>query len=143
MAEVLTPIIGYGGEFAISTDGGSTYTSVGQVEDLTPPGAKTKDVDVSYIQMSQPWRLFKAGLADGGTCKFKIIFKHTDYYTLFGQIRVDNYFKATFSDLGTTASTLVFQGFLAGISNEFPMDDKVMADFEIKVSGKPTFTKGT
>jgi Lambda phage tail tube protein, TTP len=143
VAEVTTPIIGYGFEFAYSTDGGTTYVTFGEIEDLVPPGGKCKDVDISYVQMSAPWRLFMAGLADGEESTFKLIFTHTKYAFILTNIRVNLKFKITYSDLGTSASTTVFFGYVNGIKNVVPLDDKVMCDVSIKVSGAPVFTAGT
>ncbi len=143
MPEVTMPIIGYGFEFAMSTDGGTTYVTVGEVEDITAPGVKVKDVDISYIQMSTPYRIFQPGLADAEEATFKLIFQHTKYATLLTNVRVMNMWKITFSDLGTAASTLVFTGYINGMKTPVPMDDKVTVDVTIKISGKPVFTAGT
>ena len=143
MAEFLSPIAGYGFDFLMSTNGGTTYTTFGEVEDLVPPGGKCKDIDISYVQMTVPWRLFMAGLADGEESTFKLIFSHTNYATILANIRASNMFKILYSDLGSTASSVVFSGFINGIKNVVPLDDKVMVDVSIKVSGKPTFVAGS
>jgi len=134
--------IGYGCDFKMSVGGGG-YNTVGQVTDLNLPDFKAKDVDNSNIQMANPWRSFQSGLVDPGMVKFKLIFKKSDYNTLFSNIRVSNNFQIVFSDIVSTASILQFAGYISGLDGAAPLDDKIELSVTIKLSGLPAFTQGT
>jgi hypothetical protein len=137
------PFLGYGCDLLLSTDGGSTYNTVGSVQDLNFPDLKATDVKTSSIQMALPWHTFQPGMGDGGTIKFKLFYAKTQYNTLLTAFRKSYNWKIVFSDLVSTASTLVFAGYLNDLSGPMPLDDAIMVDGTIKVSGAPTFTPGT
>lgn len=137
------PYIGYGADILLSTDGGNTYNTFGQVTKIIAPAIKVGDQQVSYLQMANPWHLFIAKLADGGQAKFGLLYSKTNYNTILTNIRVSNNFKIIFPDIVTTASTLVWAGYINEIPQELPLEEVVMGEIGIKVSGKPTFTQGT
>lgn len=141
--------IGYGCDIQISTNGGSSYATFGQVTELNLPNFKVKDVDTSNIQMANPWRSFQGGLIDGDVIKFKLIFAKANYNTVLSNIRLSQVagqnvmFKFIFSDIVTTASTLVVSGYINGLGGMVPLDDMITCDVSLKVSGQPAFTQGT
>ena len=137
-------IIGYGSDFQRSTDGNS-YTTVGQVTDIVPPKMKATEIQHSNLQSPSGFHEFRAGMRDGGSGTFKILFKKTDYNTVFADwsTATTRYWKWIISDLVSTNSTLAFQGFVSEIGHLNPMDDKVEAELTIKVTGVVTFTQGT
>lgn len=130
--------IGYGCDLQFNS------VSVGSVVDMNGPGIKAKDVDVSFIQMADVWRRFQAGLADGGEITFTLIYDKVKYNTLLTtNFRVLGTWTIIFSDVVSTASTEAMSGYINGISKKFPLDDMIVVDVTIKVSGKATFTQGT
>lgn len=137
------PFIGYGADIQISTNGGVSYSTFGSVTKITAPDIKCGDVDVSYIQMATPWHLFIAKLGDGGQARFGLIYKQSNFNTVLANIRVANNFKIVLPDLGVTASTLVFAGYINAVPIDLPLEELVMSEIGIKVSGQPTFTQGT
>jgi hypothetical protein len=139
-------ILGFGCDLVYSTNGGSSYTTFGQISDFQLPQIDVHDVDTSNIEMVNPWRTFQPGLIDGKVLKFKMIFAKANYNTVLNNLRLNgaNYlFKIVFSDINTTASTFVFSGYLRMLGGAAPLDDMITCDIEIKVSGQPTFTPGT
>ncbi len=143
MTQPAGPFIGYGADFMLSTDGGSTYLTVGHCIDVSAPDIKTGAADASYVQMPAPWHQKVAKLADGGQASFKLIWNPTSYGTLLAQIRIMRYWKLVFPDLGSTASTLVFQGFLASFGSPVPLEDLIVVDATVEVTGQPVFVAGT
>ena len=140
----MAPILGYGSQIQYSTNGGVSYNSaIGQVHEIVLPNPTTNDVDISYIGMGAPWRLFMAGLSNPGDAELKILFDKTVFATLYAIIRVTEYWKMTYSDLGLTASTLVWAGYIKDITQEQPLDAVCMANFKMKVTNQPIFTPGT
>lgn len=129
--------IGYGCDLQFNA------VTVGSVVEINGPTFKVKDVDTSNIQMSQPFRTFQAGLADGGDVTFTLIYAKANFNTLYNNLRTSGTWLIIFSDLVSTASQLSMSGFLSGLSGKFPLDDMIVFDCTVKVSGKPTFTQGT
>jgi predicted secreted protein len=144
MSVASSSIIGYGSDFQRSTDG-SSYATVGQVTDIVPPKSKATSINQTNLLSPSGSMEFRAGLRDGGTATFKILFKKTDFATLQTDYSTGTtrYWKVVFSDLASTASTLAFAGFIEELGTPMPMDDKVEAEVQIKVSGVVTFTSGT
>jgi hypothetical protein len=137
-------ILGCGSQIQFSSDGGTTYgAAIGQVLDIVLPNVTAKDVDISFVGMAGAFRLFQAGLCNGGDCTLKIIFDKTVFASLYGIIRVTKFWKMTYSDLVITASTLVFQAYIKDVTQTQPLDDKCEADFKMKVTNAPIFTAGT
>ena len=137
--------IGLGADFAMSTDGGSTYNSLGHIVDVIDgPEAEAEDKDVSYLQQPDASMRFAAGLINEGECKIKIFWSASNFATARAQIRTANYWKVTWNDkVSATNSTLVFQGFLKRLGNSVPLKDNMITDLTVKVSGPPTFTQAT
>jgi len=140
-----TTYIGFGSDLGRSTDG-SSYASVGNCQEITPPDSKASDKDISYVQMAAPWRQFQPGMIDPGECTFKLIYEKTRYALLFADFsaRATRYWRVAFPDvLTTTGSTLNFQGYVNGLSEPMAIDDEVVVECKIKVSGQVTFTQAT
>lgn len=137
------PFLGFGCDFQLSTNGGSTYASVGSVVDITVAGFKAGDVQTTSIQLTTPWHTFQAKLGDGGVIKFKLIYQKTQYQTILNNFRVNNLFKLIFSDVNVTASTLVISGYINEIPITLPLEDMIVTEVSVKVSGQPVFTPGT
>lgn len=143
-------IIGYGCNIQISSDGGSTYANLGTIEDFDLPSIKATIIRVSNIQQSNKWHQKRGGMIDGGDLKFKMFFLKADYATILGYVGADQIvagtntkIKITFSDLGVTASTAVFNGFVAEMAGVAPLDDKIMCNMSVAINGIITFTAGT
>lgn len=138
-------LIGYGCDLQISTNGGSSYSSLGEIEEFDMPDIKATDVRVSNIEMGTPWHQWMPGLLDAETIKFKLIFRKATYNTLATQFATrSNYlFRIVFSDLNVTASTYVNNGYFNAMGGVAPLDDKIMVNGQIRQNGIPTFTAGT
>jgi Lambda phage tail tube protein, TTP len=139
-------ILGFGCDLLYSTNGGGSYTTFGQITEFDLPDIEIHDVDTSNIEMANAWRTFQPGLIDGKTVKFKLIFAKAQYNAILGQLRNfgSNFlFKIVFSDVVSTASTGVFAGYIRMMGGAAPLDDQIVCNVEIKISGILTFTPGT
>jgi hypothetical protein len=135
--------IGYGADFQLSTNGGTSYATFGQIARITLPDVRCGDVDASYIQMPSPWHVFIAKLGDGGQARFALLYNKANFATVLANVRVANNFKVVLPDLNITSSTLVFAGYINAVPLELPLEDLAMGEVGVKVSGAPTFTQGT
>jgi hypothetical protein len=136
--------IGFGFDYQLSTNGGASYASLGSIRDIGLPEHEGTKIDKSFIQQSNKWMLKRPGLIDPGESTFQLIFDKTTYPTILTNINVDgNNFKVVYSDLGVTASTETFGGFIRKVSRPVPMDGLFIITVTVTVSGIPTFTAGT
>ena len=138
--------IGYGSD--LQTDLSGSMISAGSVVEFTPPPLKVKDVDVSYTQMAQAWRQFQAGLVDGGELKFTLVYAFvatggtTNYTMLLAKVRTTGNWNCVFNDKGANVnnSVLAFSGYVNAMPWKYPLDDMIVIDVQVKVSGAFTFT---
>lgn len=132
----------YGITFAYSTDGGSTYTSVGEVTDISPPSI-SKDVIETTNHGSSGIKTYLGSLVDYGECSVTFNYDPdgTDDAAVRGLATSANsdasIFKITYSDDGT--STEEFSGHVISFETEAPMDGVLSATVGIKVTGSVTY----
>jgi hypothetical protein len=138
--------LGYGTDIAYSTNLVSpSYTSLAQIEDVTGPDEKIADVRKTALLSPNATHEYRPGLIDPGGCKFKFIFAATNKATIKALFysRATVLFKITYPDGASVSSTDVFQGYINGYGGEVPIENNIMADVSIKVTGAVTFTAGS
>jgi len=137
--------IALGADIAMSTDGGNTYTTLGNVVDVLDSGdADVQDEDVSYLQQPDASMRFAPGLINEGEYKFKIYWNAAKYASARAQIRTSNYFKITWPDkINATNSTELVQGYIKKLGKSLPIKGNMITDIAIKISGQPAFTQAT
>lgn len=128
-------MIGYGSTFGIDPAGGTSFTTLGEVTNITPPSDSIDVVDVTHMQSPNRTREFLAGLRDPGTASFEINFvPGSASDDLIQQVR----------DAGTVvscritfpnAATWTFDGLLTGYEPAVPNEDKLSATVSFKVTG--------
>ena len=135
MAVATGPFIGFGCDLGDSATN-SGYASVGHIVDIDGPDAKVGEVDISYVQMANAWKLFIAKLIDGGTVKFKLEWRESTYAHVLGLLRTAYFFQITMPDTGGVAgSTITFQGYYSALPLTMHLEDMIVSEVEIKVSG--------
>tara|TARA_B100000519_G_C14242150_1_gene437848 strand:+ start:153 stop:590 length:438 start_codon:yes stop_codon:yes gene_type:complete len=141
---------GYGVVFSISTDGGSTYSAIGDITDLTPPTI-SKDTIETTSHGTSGIRTYVGGLVDFGEVSVTVNLdpdvadagakNHVDFRTL-AKTANDNptlqKFKIEYADGGSSIDT--FSGIVTSYEASAPMDGVLSATFTIKVSGEVTYT---
>ena len=128
-------MIGYGSTFGIDPAGGTSFTLLGEVTNITPPSDSIDVVDVTHMQSPNRTREFLAGLRDPGTASFELNFvPGSASDDLIQQVR----------DAGTVvscritfpnAATWTFDGLLTGYEPAVPNEDKLTATVSFKVTG--------
>lgn len=66
--------IGYGSQFQYSLDGGSTWTTLAEVKDITPPSDTVDIFDGTHMASPDRTKEFVEGLSDPGECSFEMNF---------------------------------------------------------------------
>lgn len=140
----MTKIHGYGITLGYDLAGGTSYTTVGQLYDIAPPGMSRDAIDVTDHSSTDRWREFIKGLKDGGEVTLSVWYDPVnatqDFSTgvladLDEDITVPNWL-ITFPDVASTTWTI--PGFVTDASPAVPLDDGMSMDVTVKVSGKPT-----
>lgn len=128
----------------------STYTTIGQVRDISGPGVTADQVEVSH--RDNTFRLYRAGMRDGGELTFDVVFdpdlaSHdptvaNSLYDLLVDGTVAT-FRVTYPGASTATTTATFSGFVSGFEITSPMEDGLTADVTIKISGAITWAHVT
>lgn len=130
--------IGYGAAFAVSTDGGSTYTALAEVTNITPPSDNLDIIDATNMDSANATREFIVGLNDPGECALEMNFipgSTADQKIIqIRDAREAVYCRITFPN----AVVWTFLGILTGYEPAIPTDDKMTATVTFKVTGSYT-----
>lgn len=128
-------MIGYSSFFHISRNGGSTWTEIAEVFDITPPSDTVDQVDVTHMQSPNRRREFISGLSDPGSASFEMNFVPGSASDLLIQeIRGTGeqvLCRITFPN----AVTWQFTGQIESYEPAIPTEDKMTASVSFKVSG--------
>jgi hypothetical protein len=136
MATAVT--IGYGASFEVSTDGGSVYTELAEIINITPPSDSLDIIDATNMDSTNATREFIVGLNDPGECSLEMNFipgsAADQKIVQIRDARVAVYCKITFPN----AVVWTFLGILTGYEPAIPVDDKMTATVTFKVTGSYT-----
>lgn len=124
--------------------GGSSYTDIGQIFEITPPGISRTSIDVSEHDNTDAWMEFIKGMKDPGELTFGVVYDpalgtHDATTGILSDWDEDSTipnWRVTFPDAGATVWT--FPGFQTNTSPGTPLDDKMTMNVTVKVSSKPT-----
>ena len=129
--------IGHGTTFQLGT---ATFA---QVDEINAPEIEVDDVEITNMDSDDGYKEYIPGLIDGGSIGITLIFDAGDT-TGQGTIKTKVDARATeaFTLTLPTATGAVWtgNGYLKGMSQPVPKDDKIMIETEMKVTGKPTLT---
>lgn len=134
-------MIGHGSTFERSSDGtsGGAFSTVGEVTSITPPGMSRDTPEATHMGSPEKWREFIAGLKDGGEVAVEVNFVPGNATTTsaLSDLNTDTagYYKITFPD----DTEWGFAAFMTGIEPGDPIDDRMVATFTFKLTGKPAF----
>lgn len=131
-------IMGAGTIFSVSTDGGSTYTALAEVNSISPPSDNIDIIDATSMDSANRTREFIVGFRDPGNCTLEMNFipgNAGDQKLI--QIRdaaVAVYCKIVYPN----SVTWTFLALLTGYEPQVPTDDKMSATVTFKVTGSYT-----
>lgn len=131
--------------YADTIDG--SYTSLGEISDLTPPSITKDIIETTNHGSTNGVKTYIGGLVDNGEASVTVNYDPEDAAhtavrnlakTAHEATSALKFFKFTFANSG--ASTEAFQGIVTGFEQSAPIDDKLSATFTIKVTGEVTYT---
>lgn len=129
----------FGTKWAISTDGGTTFTPVADVTNIEVLAIKADTIEATSHDSTGHWREFVGGLKDAGELSMDINYDPAVHGTIFSNIGgAPIKQKITLTDVG--AHVVAFNGIITGLKAQAPYDDKLTAVVTVKVSGAPTIT---
>lgn len=140
MADIgYTTAVGYG-----DTQGGS-YSDIANIVEATLPDVEIKDVDFTNMQSASYFMEFIPGMGNAGEIEVKLLFEKTQQDTLYSLVRVTKWWRINFplASGETTPSNWKCQGYLKGLKNLNPLDDKMELTCKMKLTGKPVWAKGS
>ena len=135
---------GHDVDLSWASDGGTVYTTIAQVIDLSGAGYSRNAIDSTTRDNTANWRTFLKGFKDAGEVSLGLAFdpslaSHgTGTAGLLSDFDDDSTipnFRITFPD----ATTWTFAGFLTSFEPSEPLDDLLTADVTVKLSGDPTY----
>lgn len=135
---------GYGVTLEYDLAGGTSWSTLVQVREITPPGISRTSIEHTAHDSTTAWKEFLKGLKDGGEITFMVSYDPVagshDFSTgilsdLDDDTTIPNW-RLTFPDTGTTQWT--FRGFVTSATPATPIDDNMTCSFTVKVALKPT-----
>lgn len=131
---------GVGAQFKRSADdsSGSTYTAIGEVNNITGPNMSRETIDTTALDTAGGYRTFIPSFRDAGEINLDLNFDRDNYISFKDDFESSDlvYYQIVFPDTGAT--TFEFSGYVTGLSNAIPKDDKITVTATIKISGQVT-----
>jgi hypothetical protein len=125
---------------------GAVWTTVAQVRDLSGPALAGDQIEVSH--RDSRFRRYVGGMLDGGEVTFEIVFDpdHASHdptladsmysYAESGEVAD---FRITFPGVGAATTTATFSAFVSNFEINAPLEDGLMADMTLKITGSITW----
>lgn len=127
--------IGYGSKFSIDPAGGTSFTDLGEVFNITPPSDSFDMIDATHMQSPNRDREFIIGLNDPGEASFEMNFvPGSASDILIRQVKAARE-AVTCRITFPNAATWTFDGLLMTYEPAVPNEDKMTATVTFKVSG--------
>lgn len=139
----------YGAKMQVNAnDDGSTYVDISQVITAKGPNISIGKTKATHLESANATLDFDPGMVDPGTVSFQCHFTKAQLSTLYGYIRAKKYWRVVLPLISgeSTASRWTVYGFISSYGTEIPDPESnghVTMDFELTLSGKPTWTSGT
>ena len=127
-----------------STLAGSTVGTIGQILKISIPTVEADAIDISTMDSTDKWQSFIPGMINAGQLDVDLAYYKTDAKIILDEIggTVETW-TITLNDetsVLTSPSTFACSGYIKGVGNAIPFEDKVTSTITIKLSGAPTFT---
>lgn len=122
---------------AADTASVTTWTPVGQIEDIAPPSLEADDIETSNMSNTDRVKRFRAGWLDSGEVEVSSQYAKAVYAALLALVRVKRAWRITFDD---TSPITIDDSYIKSLQPPVDREGIAMTDFTIKVSGPITFT---
>jgi predicted secreted protein len=129
-----TPVSGVGAVF------NRNAVPVGFVRNITGPDLTRDTIDVTSIDSTGGYREFIGGFRDGGEFTFEMLFTLEGYDPMKDDFESADLQSYTLVLPDSNNTTFAFSGLVTGMSLAVPMDDAIMSNVTIKISGQVTIT---
>jgi predicted secreted protein len=128
----------------IDMAGGTSYTEIGQIIDLSGPSIERNPIDVTTRDSTSNYREFIKGFKDAGELTFGVVLS----LALATHGTAATGLLSDFSDDVTIPTcqfafpngTITIDAFVTGAEMSEPLDDALTMDVTLKASGVPTIT---
>lgn len=132
-------MIGSGTKFMRTPDSGTTWNAVANIKDLGFPEESRDTSEDSYIDATDSYKEFVAGMIDSGEANIVLKWDQTDteQVALHADFEGDGQpkmYKIVFPD----NSNFVFNAVISKRGKEIPKNETITQSFTFKLSGKPT-----
>ena len=124
-------------------NGGTVYTEIAQVRDISGPSYSRETVDSTTRDDANYWNTFIKGWKDGGELSFDVVFDSalathgTAATGLLGDIDNDGTVLPKWRLTFPNNDTCTFDGLVSGYEFNYAMNEPISADLTVKVAGKP------
>lgn len=139
----------FGSQIAVQYLQTGSYIVLNSVGDFTGPEVSVETIDVTTHDSPDAFNEFIAGMADGGSVDFDLVFEYDSaaHETLYNSVAARGIHNFRVQLPGFTSTSdggyWQFAGLFTKIGAAMPVKDKLSASVSIKVSGKPVYTKRT
>ena len=131
--------------------GGTSYVTISQVKDITGPSISRDTIEVTHRDISNNYKVFWGGYADGGELGFDLVWDpkedtHIDTAGTGLLADFEDQDNCTLpawqleTDVCGGTATWTFDGRPTGFEQESPENGVLGASLTVKISGKPTLT---
>lgn len=127
-------VIGYGTSFSIY--GGSTYTAVAEVTNITWPGYTRDAVDATNMASPNEFREFIPGLMDAGEVTIEMNFIPSASDVILAALTTG---VGQFKIAAASGVNIVFSAIVTAFTPQAPLEDKMSASATFKITGKPVW----
>jgi hypothetical protein len=117
---------------AYDADGIGTYTTIGQVLEVTPPPEAAEAIDVTHMDSANGYTETDPGWIAAGDCTATIQYAKAQLTTLYSQLAVEQWWKITYAG----GSNDRWYGFLSEIRPMVEAAGIVTVALTIAVSGR-------
>jgi hypothetical protein len=114
---------------------GTNSTAIAGIVNIGGPEMEGEDIDVTDMDSPNGHMEFIPGLVDPGEVELELNYDKDEQSVLYGLVRTTGSYKIVAPD----SSNWTFNGYLKGLTNEYPHDDKISAEATFKVSGAATY----
>jgi len=140
-----------GTKISYSTNGGSSYTDIGELVSISPPPKMREESPDTNLEATDGVKVTTPGMKEPGETKFKCYFTKAQFATLngFWDSGETYKYKITYPLITGESSPSIFGPWDAWVkeiaqdSIETESNDKIKAEFTLKNRSIPGFTAGS
>lgn len=110
------------------------------VVSIDGPKLEVDSIDTTHLSSTAAYRTFIAGMIDPGEVSCEIQYDKTQQATLLSNLAARA--ASTWTITSPDSSTWVFSGFIKNLENNYTIDDVMMSNITLQISGQSVFTAG-